>query len=75
VIALNGASSENVRAGELVAPSRLATYTLRSSYTQTKYLNFVMYAAADGAPTATDAIGIRPDSGRMSVLRYSPLDK
>ena len=75
VIALNGASSENVRPGEVVAPSRLATYTLRSSYATTKYLNLVMYAAADAAAAPTDAINVRRDGGRMSVLRYPPLDK
>lgn len=76
IIALNGSNSENVPPGALVAPSRLATYTLRSTFTQTKYLNFVIYAAAaGGSVAATDAITVRPDGGRMSVLRYSPLDR
>ncbi len=75
VIALDGAISENIPPGAVVAPSRVASYATKTPYTQTKYLNFVMYAAANNAVGAGDAVVVGADTGRLHVLRYAPLDK
>jgi hypothetical protein len=75
VISLNGTSSDNISPEmRRVAPSRLATYTATSFHSQTKYLNLVMYAAASGAVGPSDAVNVVADSGRLHVIRHSPLD-
>ena len=76
IILLGGSMSENISPEMYrVARSRVASYTAKATYTQPKYLNYVMYAAADNPVGTNDTVDVGASTGRLNVLRYTPLDK